>query len=81
MIAATPWWPTVADAAYTAPKAPIGRLDNALLTAMKSGASTPFEKRYRVLEPVPEQVFNLHAVLAASIGLSWATMSDAQRAE
>lgn len=81
MIAATPWRPTLADAAYTAPKAPIERLDDALLTAMKSGASTSFEKRYCVLEPVLEQVFNLHAVLGASIGLFWATMSDAQRAE
>ncbi len=81
VIAAAPWRPTLADATNTAPQAPIERLDNALLATMKSGAGISFDQRYRALEPVLEQVFNLNAVLAASIGLSWAAMPDAQKAE
>jgi phospholipid transport system substrate-binding protein len=81
VIAAAPWRSTLADPANTTPQAPIERLDSALLAMMKSGARTSFDQRYRMLEPVLEQVFNLDAVLAASIGLSWATMPNAQKAE
>lgn len=68
---------TTAD---TAPIAPIQQLDNVLLAAMKAGGTTPFDDRYRALAPVVEQVFDLDAVLAASVGLSWATLPDAQKA-
>jgi phospholipid transport system substrate-binding protein len=81
VMAGLPWRPTHAAVADTAPQAPIERLDNALLAAMKSGGSTPFDARYRALEPVIEQVFNLDAVLAASVGYSWATMPNAQKAK
>ena len=60
---------------------PIERLDGALLVAMKAGDRTPFTERYRALAPVVEQVFNLDAVLAASVGLSWATLPEAQKAD
>ncbi len=80
-IAAIPWWPAAAqtsdDASATVP---IQQLDSALLAAMKAGSSTPFDDRYRALAPVVEQVFNLDAVLAASIGLSWATLPADQKA-
>ncbi len=46
---------------------------------MKAVITTPFEDRYRALTPVIEQVFNLDAVLAASIGLSWATLPAEQK--
>ena len=62
------------------PSAQIDQFDNALLAAMKAG-NTPFEARYRALEPAVAQAFDLDAVLAASIGLSWATMPDAQKAQ
>ena len=68
---------TTADAAATAP---IAQLDNALLASMKAGETTPFDDRYRALAPVIERVFDLDAVLAASIGLSWATLPAAQKA-
>jgi phospholipid transport system substrate-binding protein len=78
--AVIPLWPasaqTAGDASATAP---VERLDNALLAAMKAGSSTPFEDRYRALAPVIEQVFNLDSVLAASIGLSWATLPADQK--
>ena len=60
---------------------PIERLDGALLVAMKAGDRTSFTERYRALAPVVEQVFNLDAVLAASVGLSWATLPEAQKAD
>jgi phospholipid transport system substrate-binding protein len=61
------------------PAAPIQRLNNALLLAMKAGSRTPFDQRYQALAPVIDQVFNLDAVLAASVGLSWATMTTQQK--
>jgi len=63
------------------PAAPIQRLNNALLVAMKAGSHTPFEQRYQALAPVIEQVFNLEAVLAASVGLAWGTMTPEQKAQ
>jgi phospholipid transport system substrate-binding protein len=79
-VAVFPWRPagaqTSGDASATAP---IEQLDSALLAAMKAGSNTPFEDRYRALTPVIEQVFNLDAVLAASIGLSWATLPAEQK--
>jgi hypothetical protein len=75
-VAVVPWWAanaqTLGDASAIAP---IEQLDNALLAAMKAGESSPFDDRYRVLAPVVERVFDLDAVLAASIGLSWPTLS------
>ena len=75
---AAPWTSAGAD---TSPSAPIERLNEALLAMMKAGGRTAFDDRYRTLAPVIEQVFNLDAVLAASIGLSWSTMTDAQKAQ
>jgi phospholipid transport system substrate-binding protein len=59
---------------------PVQQLDDALLAAMKAGGSASFDDRYRALAPVIERVFDLDAVLAASIGLSWATLPAAQQA-
>jgi phospholipid transport system substrate-binding protein len=78
VIASAPWTSASAD---TSPAAPIERLNEALLAAMKAGGRTSFEERSHTLAPVIEQVFNLDAVLAASIGLSWSTMTDAQKAQ
>ena len=80
-VAALPWRPanaqTLGDASATAP---IEQLDSALLTEMKAGSNTPFDDCYRALAPVIERVFDLDAVLAASIGLSWATLPAEQKA-
>lgn len=67
--------------ANSAPTAPIQRLNDALLTAMKAGQGTSFDERYHALAPVIDQVFNLDAVLAASIGLSWASLPAEQKAQ
>src|SRR4051794_34378925 len=80
-VVAIPWWPASAETSGDASAtAPVEGLDRALLAAMKAGSSTPFDDRYRRLAPVIEQVFNLDAVLAASIGLSWATLPAEQKA-
>lgn len=81
LIAAVPWRPGMADTTANAtPQAPVARLDNALLAAMKAGSSVSFQQRYRMLEPVIEQTFNLRTILAESVGLAWATMPAAQKA-
>lgn len=81
-VVANPWRPASAQTASdTSPSAPIAQLNEALLAAMKAGAGTPFADRYRALAPVVDQVFDLNAVLAASIGLSWAALRPAQKAE
>ncbi|HET6305642.1 MAG TPA: ABC transporter substrate-binding protein [Rhodopila sp.] len=76
---ALPWLPARA-APDTAAIAPIQRFNTGLLAAMKAGEQTPFADRYRALAPIVQQVFNLDAVLATSIGLSWASLSDDQKA-
>jgi phospholipid transport system substrate-binding protein len=80
-VAVVPWWTVSAQTPGDASAiAPIEQLDNALLAAMKAGESSPFDDRYRVLAPVVERVFDLDAVLAASVGLSWATLPADQKA-
>jgi phospholipid transport system substrate-binding protein len=79
-IAALPWQSASAEAnGDVSATAPIEQLDGAMLAAMKAGGTMTFEERYRTLAPVVEQVFNLDAVLAASIGLSWATLPEADK--
>jgi phospholipid transport system substrate-binding protein len=81
LAAAAPWYPASAQSAdNTSATAPVQQLDDALLAAMKAAGNTPFAERYRALAPAIEQVFNLDAVLAASIGPSWATLPPAQQA-
>jgi len=81
LAAAIPWPPVDAQTADAASaEMPIERLDDALLVSMKAGDRTPFPERYRALAPIVEQVFDLDAVLAASVGLSWATLPDVQKA-
>jgi phospholipid transport system substrate-binding protein len=80
-VAVVPWWTVSAQTPGDASAiAPIEQLDNALLAAMKAGESSPFDDRYRLLAPVIERVFDLVAVLAASIGLSWPTLPADQKA-
>jgi phospholipid transport system substrate-binding protein len=82
LVVPIPWRPAGAQAMDAgAARMPVQLLSDALLAAMKAGDRTSFSERYRALAPVIEQVFNLDAVLAASIGLSWATLPQAQKAE
>ena len=80
LVAAATWRTARANTEAGA-AAPIQRLDAALLAAMQAGRGTAFSQRYMSLEPVIEQTFDLGAVLAASIGLAWAGMSNDQKAQ
>lgn len=61
------------------PSAPIARLDAALLSAMRMGRATPFVQRYQALLPAVEGAFDLPGVLAASVGLGWASFTPEQK--
>ena len=65
----------------TGPAAPIDQLDEALLRIMKLGHGEPFAARAAVLQPVVEQVFDLPQILQVSVGLSWPSIPDAQKAK
>lgn len=80
LLAATSWRTARADTAAD-PAAPIRNLDTALLAAMKAGQGAPFAQRYAAIEPVVEQTFDLGAVLAASIGRTWAGLPSEQQAQ
>jgi phospholipid transport system substrate-binding protein len=81
-VAAIPWRPAGAQTTDAgSARNQVERLDDALLAVMKAGDFTPFTERYYSLAPVVEQVFNLDAVLAASVGLSWAMLAEAQKAK
>jgi phospholipid transport system substrate-binding protein len=61
--------------------APVQRLNAALLASMQQGGRMSFSERYKTLEPVIEQAFDLPTVLADSIGLRWANLPDDQKAQ
>jgi phospholipid transport system substrate-binding protein len=75
-MAAMPW--SARAASDPAVIAPIQRLCETLIQIMKMGASTPFEQRYNVLEPVVEDVFDLGLILQLSVGPTWGTLSPDQ---
>lgn len=82
LAAAVSPWPAAAESiGEAAATAPIERLDGALLAAMKAGDRTPFVTRYRALAPVVEHVFDLKTVLEDSVGLSWSTLPETEKAE
>jgi len=81
VIAAMPW--TSEARADTAPAnaiATIQQFNDALLAAMKSGGRTDFGHRFQAMAPAVDQAFDLSAVLAVSVGPSWATLSPDQQA-
>jgi phospholipid transport system substrate-binding protein len=60
--------------------APIDKLDDGLVTAMKNG-SAPFASRYQALAPIVDQAFNLSQILQTTVGLRWASIpADKQKA-
>jgi phospholipid transport system substrate-binding protein len=57
----------------------IESLHTALLKSMQAGPRVPLTDRYRNLEPVIEQVFDLPLMTRLSIGPSWAKFSQEQQ--
>jgi phospholipid transport system substrate-binding protein len=80
-IAAVPFFrPAVADTAQVGATATITQFNAALLAAMKAGGRTGFNQRFQALAPAVDQAFDLPAVLAVSVGLGWANLSQDQQA-
>ncbi len=71
--------PATAHAADPEATAPIQALNQALIKAMQSGKSTPFAQRYAAMMPVVERVFDLSAILRASVGLRWNALPPAEQ--
>lgn len=59
--------------------ATVEHLNEALLAAMKTGTQTAFNRRFSALAPVVDQVFDLHTVLAISVGPDWSNLSPDQQ--
>ena len=66
--------PTSAGATVT-----ISQFNAALLAAMKAGGQSDFNSRFNALAPAVDQAFDLPAVLAVSVGPSWASLSADQQ--
>jgi phospholipid transport system substrate-binding protein len=54
-------------------------LVDGLLQIMKAGPGVPFQPRYDMLTPVIDRVFDLDAILRASVGLSWSSLPPDQQ--
>ncbi|HET6237966.1 MAG TPA: ABC transporter substrate-binding protein [Acetobacteraceae bacterium] len=52
----------------------VTELNAGLLAQMKAGRAVPFATRYAQLAPLIERVFDLPAILTASVGLRWAEL-------
>jgi phospholipid transport system substrate-binding protein len=74
---------TVAPATHAASSDPaaqrIETLDSALLDTMKQGAALGPKGRFRKLEPVIDQSFDLATMTAYAVGPSWATFAPADK--
>lgn len=57
----------------------IKEFNDALLAAMRYGKQTNFGRRFQALAPEIDRVFDLHVVLAVSVGPGWANISADQQ--
>jgi phospholipid transport system substrate-binding protein len=57
----------------------VQRLDTSLLESMRAGSSVAITDRYRKLEPVIEQVFDLPLMTRLAIGPGWTAFSAEQQ--
>jgi phospholipid transport system substrate-binding protein len=71
--------PARADTAPAGATATISRFNEALVAVMKSSGQVEFARRFQALAPAVDQVFDLPAVLAVSVGPSWASLSPDQQ--
>lgn len=71
-------WP-----AHSAPDDPAARqvqlLDDSLLKSMRAGATESVMDRYRMLEPVVKNAFDLPLMTRLSVGAAWTTFSAEQQ--
>ena len=73
----------LSNSAYAAISDPaaiqVQRLDTSLLESMRAGSSLAITDRYRKLEPVIEQVFDLPVMTRLAIGPAWTNFSAEQQ--
>jgi phospholipid transport system substrate-binding protein len=73
--------PAVASAQAGDPAAAqISRFDATLLSTMKQGKALGFQGRYRKLEPVVKETFDLPIMIRFAVGPAWSTMSASDQA-
>jgi phospholipid transport system substrate-binding protein len=60
--------------------APVNKLIDGLTRVMKAGRAVPFAQRFDMLAPVIDQTIDLTAILKASVGASWDSLSPDQQA-
>jgi phospholipid transport system substrate-binding protein len=70
-VIAVPW----TGDALPAPAAPIAAFDDALISIMKAGKATPFQRRFDMLAPVLQQSFDLDQILKSCIGPRYASLT------
>jgi phospholipid transport system substrate-binding protein len=68
-----------ADGGAAAAVPPVRQLLDGLLQIMKARPGTPSPQRYDMLAPVIDGVFDLDAILRASVGLSWSSLPPDQQ--
>jgi phospholipid transport system substrate-binding protein len=66
--------PAAADASTT-----VARFYDGLLADMKAGRQVDFQRRFAMLAPVIDQVFDLQTVLAVSVGPRWTGLAPDQQ--
>jgi phospholipid transport system substrate-binding protein len=76
--AVSPALPAGADADATLDQ-PLREFYAALEAAMKAGHATPFLRRFDLLAPAVDVVFDLETVLKVSVGVQWDTMDPDMR--
>jgi phospholipid transport system substrate-binding protein len=73
--------PFAARAAESTAERSVAELNDSLITVMKAGPTAPFPRRYAMLAPVIESVFDLPGILRACVGPRWAAFAARDRAE
>jgi phospholipid transport system substrate-binding protein len=69
----------VARADAPAAAAPVATLQAGLVAIMKAGKATPFQKRFDMLAPIVDKVFDLDTILRNIVGPRWDSFTDAQK--
>jgi phospholipid transport system substrate-binding protein len=70
----------VSASAAAQPAEPVTRLQQALISAMKTGGGN-YDKRLEMLEPVINEVFDAQTMTRIATGPHWARLSKAERRE
>ena len=62
-------------------KAPVDRLNHALLDVMRGGSQLGYNGRYKKLDPIVRETFEFEAVSLIALGSHWKKLDDTQKQE